>query len=1852
MALFDPTPAPTKPPVKFRRFDDINTQRQDIYDSALNAVSALNGLENATHKLEVADLSYDDYTPGLDDDKKAVLKAGSLHRALKGTVRLLDKQTGNVLDERRETLAHVPHLNDRGVFIRKGVTYVMRNQARLRPGAYTRRKSNGGVETQFNVKGARGFRIELEPESGVYKFTIGQSGTRLYPLLRSLGVQDEELKTLWGEELFNKNYRDTDGRDEQELRKVIEKLGGKADADSDLLPGILRDVLGRGELDEETTKVTLGESHKNVSTSTLLKATLRQLAVARQEAEEDNRDSQAFQSLHSAEDFFAERLKKDRAGMFRNLLWKAAKTGKLDSLRPGYLNPNIAAIFNGTGLAAAVEDVNPAEIFDLRGAITRMGEGGISDESSVSRAARDVQASYLGVIDPIRAPESSRMGLDLRVTSAALKGSDNKIYTQVRNLKTGVLETVSAGDLNSKITAFPGELASGKPRIAAVKGNNIVYVKPEEADYELPSAKSMFSTGSLLVPLPQGVKGQRLLMGARMTQQASSLLEPEAPLVQGADDDDVGFNEKLGSYSGARYSPVDGVVTKVTPQFIEVASPEGRKKIELYNYYPTARRGFIHNTPQVKVGDSISKGGLLASSNFTDPKGAFTVGKNFRVGYMADHGYTLEDAFVISESAAKKLSSQHLYKHDLDLTNIKSTNKSEYLSIYGDKFKPEQLENIGDDGVVKVGTKVNPGDPIILGLGERSARLQGLDMASTTSALADRTQVWEHEAPGVVTDVYHTRSGINVTINSHSAASLSDKLSGTFGNKGVISRIVPDDQMPKDSNGQPLEILMNPLGIISRTNPAALAVALLGKVAAKTGKPYKLKPFSGDDLTEFALQEALKHGVATQDEKGNIIDTETVTDKDGRKIPGVFTGNVYLMRLHHDAEKKLKARSTAGYTIDDLPAKGGSTGCFVPNQKILTIHGYRKISSICEKTKAEQVRTWSEELNEWIYRPITDWFTYRAKVADIVSVYWVGPSIEAEYKDWSLQSFSSTKNHMVLSQRGWITAGELTTSDYLYTWGVTPTEDQWSILLGSLLGDSALMFDQTEMVEGWQCEHSIKQVDYVDWKRKQLAGLGVRQYDQVHAEGKIHGCSRATVRSRSLQIQNRPLAERLHALGYQVRNKRLTKDWLDQLTELAFAVWFIDDGCLSSTSKKKNKPRYQAVLATHSFTYEEVLLIQKVLFEKFGLITGLTTSSTPEGSKFEQYYVITFSNKAAIDKIVNMVGTTIPVEAIPKTKRSLIKLIKDYGLVPRKLDTTNVLTKIPVRVKEVKPYVHDKPEETEINVYDFTVKDTHTYIAGSVIVSNSKRIGGLDVFSLTSAGATKFLAESKLIRGQRNDDYWRALKSGETPIRPTSVRSNEQFKAYLRAAGINLLEDGNKETLRPMLDKDVDELAQHEIQNSATFDFDTNEPIGGGLFDIATTGGAGGNRYSKIVLPAKVPHPMFIEPIIRILGLTESKFEDVLGGKEQLDGKTGPGAIEHALDNINLDREMEAAKVVIKSNKASQRDAAVKRLHYLAGLKNMNIQPKDLMISKLPVVPPKHRPVIKARDMEMVHDLNYLYHDVLEAKDNYNKLNTELGDASDQYLTLYKTVKALIGKEQPVSKRSQDQQVRGVLAFAIGKGDSPKFSTFQRKVIGTTVDQVGLGVVTSDPELRTDEVGIPDEMAWTIFKPFVIRRLVRNGLSAAEAVKAVKDRNKMADMALDEEMTYRPVVYNRAPALHRYAYTGAMAKRRKDNSIGVPFSVLKRLGMDFDGDTSNVHAVIEDDTIEEVKNKLFPSKNLFFAGNFEPDLEPVQDYIAGLYSATRPDLKQEVKIFPDAQAAKAAYARGEIRANTPIKILS
>jgi DNA-directed RNA polymerase subunit beta len=921
-----------KPPVKplqqpveedRREFGDAGKARTGIYNAVLKSAQELQPLTNQRHTLKVRDVNYaDEGVFDIQKQKEAILTGKTLGRKLVGVMDLYDNATGGLLETRKMTLGRVPFMTERGTFIHNGNEYTISNQMRLRPGIFTRVKDNGEIEAHANILPGKGasHRYFLDPAKGVFYVRFGQAKIPLMPLLKALGAKDKQLQEAWGNSLWEANAQKDDP---SALNKILQRLVRKADVNAPVENKYeaIRNAIEQMEVDPEVSQSTLGMPLKNLNLDGILATTKKLLAVSRGEADVDDRDHLAFQNVYGPEDLFAERVAKDYGGIRRGSFYKASFRGNLQNLQPNFMTKQIEAALLSSGLGQNLEEINPADVFDKQLRISRLGEGGIPGVDAVPDEARSVQPSHYGFMDPVRTPESFRTGVDVFIANTVRKGANGKVYAPFKDMK-GQLVWKTPQEVSNMAIAFPQELNRKTKRVGVMQGGKIKYVPREQVDLVMPNFENAFSPLGNMIPMKSAVKAQRMAMASRMTTQALPLDKPESPWVRSGimGEPENSYEKKYGRYMGAVSADRPGMVVGVDNHKIRVKYDDGTTEDkQLYHNFPYNRKTYLHNTALVRPGDRFTAGQTLARSNYTDDEGVTALGKNLYAAYIPFKGMNFEDALVISESAAKqKLASQHMYQHGIDWTPDHKQGKGAFISLFANKYDRKTLGNMDDDGVIKEGTVVNYGDPLVLAAKKKDIAY-GKVHRKREAPYSDSSETWKHHSPGVVTDVFKTPKGTTVLVKSLAEMQVGDKLSGRYGDKGVISAIIPDDQMPHDANGQPFDVLLNPLGIISRTNPSQMVEAALGKIAAKTGKAYNVSDFDSiDDLTEFAIKELQKH---------NIPDLEDITDPEtGRKIKQVFTGNRFFMKLHHTSESKGQGRGTGGYTMDATPAKGGEAG--------------------------------------------------------------------------------------------------------------------------------------------------------------------------------------------------------------------------------------------------------------------------------------------------------------------------------------------------------------------------------------------------------------------------------------------------------------------------------------------------------------------------------------------------------------------------------------------------------------------------------------------------------------------------------------------------------------------------------------------------------------------------------------------------------------------------------------------------------------------------------------------------------------------------------------------------------------
>lgn len=921
-----------------------------------------NGRKQSIH---VENLRVDDNLSSDDIRSQSEVKdkEGTWGVPVRADIKLVNNVTGKVVDEKKgAVLARIPKLTNRYGFIVNGNEYQVDHLFRLKSGAYARVQENGDLETEFNLSkrlAGKNFSVKLDRLTKQFSLKYGDSHIPLYPILKSMGVADDQLEHQWGKEIFNANKPKNEKKTMSALKKFWDHTseeGAVRPTDVGGYAKFVNEAFSKTAIRPDTTTITMGKPFSTVNGEALTIAADKILGVSRGTQKPDDRDSLAFKEIASVEDFIPQKIQ-DSERSIRSRLRQAVdhKESVGDIVSPDLFNKPIHNFFiKGGSMAERSDQTNPIQMLSAHRKTTLMSKdlGGIKGDHNLTTEMKVVNPSHFGFLDPMHTPESEKTGITLHLSANARKNG-RELELPVFNKETGKVEYVQVAKFHQAAAVLPDQVKwvdkkpvpIGKMVKMKLPGGDIELRPFTEANYVMPSAKGMFDYASNLIPFLPTDQGNRVSMADKQMEQAISLKHREAPLVQ-AKTDSVNPNdsfEKLVGHFVASQSTVDGKVEKVTHDSIIVSDGKKKHEIHLYDHFPlNDPKGMMHSESLVKAGDTVKKGQIVADNNFTKG-GTLAIGTNLRVGYIPYKGYNYEDGIVVSESASKKLTSEHLYKKDLELDPTKDKISKEKLKAFAvvksQSMSKDDWDALGDDGVIKVGTKVKPGQVMIAAVGKNDQTRQGHALAAlgkrAFSPWKNKSLTWDEDHVGVVTKVVRSSGDRNVKVyvKTEEQAVVGDKLTGRHGNKGIITQILPDHEMPHtigvDGEKRHLEVLLNPSGIPTRINVGQMLETAAGKIAEKTGKTYVVNNFAGPnhDYRQQVLDDLKAHGLS---------DEEMVFDpKDQRKPLGsVLVGPQYLLKLKHQVDKKLTVRgggtSVEGrplsYDSDRQPKKGGERG--------------------------------------------------------------------------------------------------------------------------------------------------------------------------------------------------------------------------------------------------------------------------------------------------------------------------------------------------------------------------------------------------------------------------------------------------------------------------------------------------------------------------------------------------------------------------------------------------------------------------------------------------------------------------------------------------------------------------------------------------------------------------------------------------------------------------------------------------------------------------------------------------------------------------------------------------------------
>jgi DNA-directed RNA polymerase subunit beta len=617
-----------------------------------------------------------------------------------------------------------------------------------------------------------------------------------------------------------------------------------------------------------------------------------------------------------------------------------------DTIRPQDLisiKPITAAIkefFGSSQLSQFMDQVNPLSELTHKRRLNALGPGGLSRERA-GFEVRDVHYSHYGRMCPIETPEGPNIGLIVSLSIYAQVNKYGFLETPYRKVIKGKvtnrIEYLTAMDEEKYNIAQPSAEINDKGEftqtyIAARHRGEFLTVTPEEIDYIDVSPMQIISVSTSLVPFLEHDDANRALMGSNMQRQAVPLLRPEAPVIG------TGIEGKAAIDSGVMVrARSKGVVEYVSSDEVRII-PDGGKKADIYKlikYKRTNQDTCFNQKPIVAIGDKVLKGEVIADGPATDT-GELALGKNILVAFMPWMGYNYEDAILISERVVKEdlFTSIHIEEFDVEVRETKLGMESITRDI--PNVSEEAFKDLDEEGVVRIGAMVNPGS-ILVGKvtpkGETDItpeyKLLNSIFGEKAKNVKDTSLRVPHGTEGTVIDIRRLRREdgdelapgieevVKVFIAKKRKLQEGDKLAGRHGNKGVIARVLPEEDMPFLDDGRPVDIVLNPLGVPSRMNLGQILETSIGWAAEKLDLKVSTPVF--ESATNDQIIQYLKEAGLPLNGKTTLYDGFT-----GEPFANKVTvGVIYMMKLAHLVDDKIHARSTGPYSLVTQQPLGG-----------------------------------------------------------------------------------------------------------------------------------------------------------------------------------------------------------------------------------------------------------------------------------------------------------------------------------------------------------------------------------------------------------------------------------------------------------------------------------------------------------------------------------------------------------------------------------------------------------------------------------------------------------------------------------------------------------------------------------------------------------------------------------------------------------------------------------------------------------------------------------------------------------------------------------------------------------------
>ena len=885
---------------------------------------------------------------------------------LKITVRLNNKTLG-VKKEQTIFLADMPMMTSHGTFIINGVERIIVPQLARSFGVFfTALESRGQRVFGAKIIPARGAWIELESEADGAIF-VKIDKKRKFPvttLLRILGASfDRDMITLFERVPHAKAAiqatlaKDTAETPEDAYIEIYKRLrdGDLATAETakNYVDGIFTperydlSYPGRHRFNQRFDK-PMDEATLNQRTLTLddMVSIVGNIIALNntKDAEADDIDHLGFRRVRQIGELLEARVRVGLSRMKRNIQDRMSTIDAETALPQLLVNPRplsavVKEFFTANSLSQLAKQQNILEELEELRTVSALGPGGLTRERA-GFEVRDVHTSHYGRLCPIQTPEGQNIGLILRLATYARINDFGIIETPYAKVEKGVV----TGDIDY-LNAFEEETMPIAHAAAPIKENGElendmievrlkgepVWLPKKEVAYIDVATNQMFSIATSLIPFVENDDANRALMGSNMQKQATPCISAEAPLVA------TGLEELAARDTGRLlFANEAGTIKEVDADHIIVADDKNKAhEYKLQPFSMTNEFSAFYHTPAVSVGQKVKRGDLLADST-SSKNGQLALGQNVRVAFMSFAGANYEDAIIISERLVRdsKFSTIHIEEFEVAVRDTKLGPEMTTNDI--PNVSDTRLRNLDEEGVIMIGAEVRSGD-ILVGkvtpkgetqltpeerllrsifgdkakdVKDTSLRLEGGKRGRVIGVKVFSRERGDNLESGTIKKIYITVAQVrNVTVG--------DKLAGRHGNKGVISRVLPVEDMPFTEDGEPIDVILSPFGVPSRMNLGQILEMHLGLAANSLGYQAICPPFAGAHTDEVKAE--LKEAGFPESGTLPLFDGRT-----GEKFEqDVAIGYMYILKLHHMVEDKIHMRSIGPYSLITQQPLGG-----------------------------------------------------------------------------------------------------------------------------------------------------------------------------------------------------------------------------------------------------------------------------------------------------------------------------------------------------------------------------------------------------------------------------------------------------------------------------------------------------------------------------------------------------------------------------------------------------------------------------------------------------------------------------------------------------------------------------------------------------------------------------------------------------------------------------------------------------------------------------------------------------------------------------------------------------------------